>query len=241
MEPHRHKFFDLVDGVLDLLRPKVVTDRMVVYCLQKIVGARLKYMWTGHFLAPSVLDKLTAKRHRKAGLSRLTPNLVVHHPLVDGVLDFTREYITDQIMKVYHILLTPGIARRLLEAYLIHTQNWLGLPHGILQHPGRTFVHLAAGTARRVLCFVAQVAEAGLNLDPVLNREAFGWGHVAGGAIPLAAVLPRAQYWRARRGMEMAGWRYLEQLLAVDCLALCAVTDLAVEAEAESDAATAHG
>ncbi|KAJ3132215.1 hypothetical protein HK101_004629, partial [Irineochytrium annulatum] len=49
-----------VDGVLDLLRPKVVTDKMVAYCLQKIVGARLKYMWTGHYLA-SVWAQLTRR------------------------------------------------------------------------------------------------------------------------------------------------------------------------------------
>ncbi|KAJ3128241.1 hypothetical protein HK101_005427 [Irineochytrium annulatum] len=156
------KLLAAVDGVLDRLRPKVVTDNLVVYCLQKIVGARLKYMWTGHYLAPKVLAKLTAKCRRL-------------------------------------------LKQKAVEAYLVDTQNWLGLPHGVLQHPQGGFENLATQTGRWILGFVARMAEAGWSLDPVLNEWGLGWGHVDGGSIPLATVLDRAEYRKARKGMAAAG------------------------------------
>jgi exonuclease III/ribonuclease HI len=217
-EPTKRHILQKVDEMSRALATKAISDKMAVYCVNRVLIPQLEYLWQYTVLNDSFLktvdQRIRAMVKPKLGLAQSAPNTLLYHPHIHGLMNARSAHHISQINSLMVQLNDGGILGEITRVRLLQLQHHMMTTHQPLSNP--TLSPKGRGFLSRIQPLLR---EFGLHVETLLHNPespTVMWGQVVGGNTPIQQVLE----WEAARvllpKLRKGNLWFIEQLTTID-------------------------
>jgi len=210
-----------VDAFVNTLTPKAVSDKILLYCINRVLVPKLQYLWKFTILSNTFLENIDRKVRKltkqKLGLASSVPNSVLYHPHIYGLQSAKTAHQVDHIVEALFQLNDGGLLGQIsrIRLHQLQTQRMLfdsPLLAPSLDSHGKSYFARIQPLLR---CMNASIGAT--NVQPV----------VLGGSKPLSHIFSYFEHKALSKVLVSANAWFIEQLTSANNQSYLTKTDLA--------------